>query len=229
VLALIDGDIVAYRCAASAEADPVGIALIRAQDSIEQMLAAVGANEYQVWLSDKRENNYRRLISPDYKANRDNIPKPIHLDAVRQFLLDEWQANVAIEQEADDALGIEQTKAFEANIKSVICSIDKDLKQIPGQHYNFVKLEFDEVDVLTGIRYFYKQLLIGDRSDNILGVHGIGPKKADAALNGVSHIPDMYEIVRSFYNNDDNRLLINGKLLWIRRKPNEMWEPPVGT
>lgn len=224
MLALLDGDIYAYRCAAASENDPEDIAIFRVTDSIEQTLAAVGAESYQVWLSDKRENNFRRQIYPEYKANRTR-PDPIHLAAVKQYLVDKWQANTAIGQEADDALGIEQTKAEFGS--TIICSIDKDLKQIPGRHYNFVKQEFDDVDELTGVRWFYKQLLIGDVSDNVVGVYGLGPKKSASLLDHITDEVEMFEIVQSKYDSLD-RLLINGKVLWMRRKENEIWEPPIG-
>lgn len=224
MLALLDGDIYAYRCAAASENDPLDIAIFRVTDSIEQTLAAVGADSYQVWLSDKRENNFRREIYPEYKANRTQ-PAPVHLDAVKQYLIDKWQANVALKQEADDALGIQQMKGNFGD--SIICSIDKDLKQIPGRHYNFVKQEFDDVSPTDGLRWFYKQLLIGDKSDNIFGVYGLGPKKTAALLDHINDEPTMYEVVASKYDSLD-RLHINGKVLWIRQKEEQLWEPPIG-
>lgn len=241
MLALLDGDIFAFRCAAASENDAFEIAVYRVNESIEQTLAAVGANTYQVWLSDKRENNFRRKIYPEYKANRDDQPSPKHLDALKQYLIDEWQANVAEGEEADDAMGIEQVRrdrvyytmlleGQEAGVdRPIICSIDKDLKQIPGRHYNFVKQEFDDVSPLEGLRFFYKQLLIGDRADNIFGVYGIGPKKANAALDHLMHEREMYETVRAMYDSEE-RLIMNGKVLWIRQQEKQEWSPPnVGT
>lgn len=232
MLALLDGDIYAYRCAASAENDPEDIAIWRVRESIEQTLAAVGADSFQVWLSDSRENNFRRLIYPEYKANRTQ-PKPIHLDAVKKYLIDEWNANIAKEAEADDYLGIEQCKAWykdddadgPVTLDTIICSIDKDLKQIPGRHYNFVKNEFDDVSPLEGLRFFYKQLLIGDRSDNIFGVDGIGPKKSAKYLDHVTDEFEMFDIVSSLYDSQE-RLVINGKVLWILHRENDIWVPP---
>lgn len=223
MLALLDGDIFAYRAAAASENDPEDIAIFRLVDSIELTLAAVGAESYQVWLSDKRENNFRRAVYPEYKANRIQ-PDPKHLAAVKAYLREHWQANTALGQEADDALGIEQMKGEFGS--SIICSIDKDLKQIPGRHYNFVKKEFDDVDEVEGTRWFYKQLLIGDTGDNVFGVFGLGPKKSAALLDHVVDEQEMYDVVASKYDSFD-RLHMNGKVLWIRRKDNELWTPPL--
>jgi len=226
MLALLDGDIFAYRCAASAEKDPVEVAIWRARESIEQCLHAVSATEYQVWLSDKRENNFRYAIYPEYKANRTQ-PKPIHLDAVREYLLSDFKANIASGQEADDALGIAQCTLEQPTI---ICSIDKDLLQIPGDHYNFVKNEFTwDIDEEDGLRHFYKQILTGDRADNIFGVVGIGPVKAERIISECIDEPDMFVSCLHLYKGDRERLIMNGKVLWIRRKPNEIWEPPNET
>lgn len=225
MLALLDGDIYAFRCAAASEAEPLDIAIFRLTDSIEQTLAAVGADSYQVWLSDKRENNFRRAIYPDYKANRTQ-PDPVHLSALKQHLFDKWQANLAEGAEADDGLGIEQTKAEFGS--TIICSIDKDLKQIPGRHYNFVKQEFDDVDEVDGMRWFYKQMLIGDTSDNIKGVAGIGKVKAGKLLDHINDEPTLYELVANAYGSERERMMQVAQVLWIRRHNKLQWEIPVG-
>lgn len=230
MLALVDGDIVAYRCAASAENDPPEVAIWRARDMMELMLAATQATEYQVWLSDKKENNFRYAIYPQYKANRTQ-PPPKHLQTVKEFLIADWQANVSTGQEADDSLGIEQMKGFFDDEKphilnTIICSIDKDLLQIPGRHYNFVKNEFQEVTPLEGLKQFYRQLLIGDVSDNIFGIYGIGKAKAGYYINHLEKESHMFQVVRELYN-DDARLLMNGKVLWIRQQQEQLWEFPV--
>jgi 5'-3' exonuclease len=110
-------------------------------------------------------------------------------------------------------------------MSTVICSIDKDLLQIPGRHYNFVKKEHKVVDLDQGLKHLYLQSLIGDRSDNIIGVAGIGPVKAEQALAEL--LPEeWYDKCRELYN-DDERFHLNMKLLYIWQKPNDMWEPPT--
>ena len=227
MLALLDADIFAYRCAASAENDSAEVAIARVDEAIERCLKAVGAKEYQTWLSDRSENNFRYAIYPEYKANRTQ-PPPRYLPDVLEHLTSEWQANIAVGQEADDALGIEQVKAS-LEKESIICSIDKDLLQIPGRHYNFVKEVFQEVSYEEGIRHFYRQLLIGDRADNVFGVRGIGPVKAEAAIGIHKSHFEMFDTVLHYYEGDRARVVMNGQVLWIRQQPEEIWEPPVDT
>lgn len=223
MLALLDGDIFAYRAAASAEKETAEVAVWRAQDSIDRCLNDVGATTFVIWLSDKAENNFRYSIYPEYKANRTQLP-PTYLPNVLNALKNKLNAKVTPNQEADDALGIDQCNLEE---ETIICSIDKDLLQIPGLHYNFVKQEFKTVTKEEGIKHFYKQFLIGDRADNIFGVYGIGPKKADGIINPCTTEEEMFDRVVHYYENDRDRAVINGKVLWIRQKQEQIWEPPI--
>lgn len=235
MIALIDGDIVVHRAGYASDNDPEDIALLRTDDMIDHILMETGCNECEVWLSDDYTNNFRKHLEPLYKANRVQA-RPVHYEAIKNHLYAFWQARLALGMEADDALGIRQTQLGMSNDQigeglawknpnSIICSIDKDLLQIPGQHYNFVRKEFHSVELNTGLRWFYKQLLIGDTSDNIKGVEKIGPVKAGKLLDHIIDEKEMFNVVRQLYN-DDERLLLNGRLLWIRRKDEELWEFP---
>jgi 5'-3' exonuclease len=214
MIALLDGDIFAFRVACTTENDPEGIATYRVNEMIEQCLAETEAKEYRIYLTGK--NNFRRDIYPEYKQNRADKPKPKHLQFLRDYLVAQWNAEIADGMEADDYLAIHQ------NESTIICSIDKDLLQVKGKHYNFVKKEFSEVEELDGIRRFYIQLLTGDTSDNIKGIEGIGPVKANKALMFCETEKEMFDKVREMYNNDD-WLLMNGRCLHILRSKDDDW------
>jgi len=219
VRALIDGDIVVYRGAMSAEKEEQWVALARADQMIQDILADTGATSYNVYLTGS--GNFRRELAPSYKANRPDS-RPTHWQAVREFLVTQHKAQICDGFEADDEMGVQQDKE---TMSTVICSIDKDLLQIPGRHYNFVKKEHKVVDLDQGLKHLYLQSLIGDRSDNIIGVAGIGPVKAEQALAEL--LPEeWYDKCRELYN-DDERFHLNMKLLYIWQKPNDMWEPPT--
>jgi 5'-3' exonuclease len=219
--ALIDGDIIVYRGAASAEEDEVWIALARADQMIQEILADTGSTSYNVYLTGT--GNFRRDISASYKANRPDT-RPKHWEAVREFLVTHHKAMMCNGYEADDEMGVQQDKE---TMSTVICSIDKDLLQIPGRHYNFVKKLHSVVTPENGLKFLYMQSLIGDRSDNIIGVAGIGPVKAEKALAEL--LPEeWYDKCRELYN-DDERFHLNMKLLYIWQKPNDSWEPPTTT
>lgn len=228
MIALIDSDIVAYRVAAASENETVEVALLRADELMRRILHETGATEYKAFLTGS--DNFRKQIYPAYKANRDDKPRPKHLQAVREFLVTEWKASVCDGIEADDALGIEQSQAELES--TIIASIDKDLLQVPGLHYNFVKQSAITVDKQQGLRNFYTQLIMGDRSDNILGFDGkmrqTVPKFLQPKLDQLYLCVDeyeMFEMVRDMYG-DDEAMLVSGQCLYIQRKENDLWRFP---
>jgi len=254
MLSLIDADIVCYRIGFTTENEDLPIAKARCDEMLDGILVDTGASEFKLFLSDNKENNFRYQIDPTYKANRIQ-PKPRWHEEIKEYLITKWGAEFAYGMEADDALGIAQTGqvdldedgcAFKGVIPitytSVICSIDKDLRQIPGNHYNFVKKEKFYVTPKEGLRYFYGQLLIGDSGDNVVGCRGIGPVKAERILpTSFSSESELFRAVFNTYrlqhqtekggNWSDMRiewhLLKIGRLLKIRQQQEEeLWVFP---
>jgi 5'-3' exonuclease len=92
---------------------------------------------------------------------------------------------------------------------------------IPGMHYNFVKKEYHEVSELDGIKQFYRQMLIGDSVDNIVGVKGIGKVKAARLIDPLEKREDMDNLVAELYENNPERYYMNADCLWIMRNEGE--------
>ena len=87
--------------------------------------------------------------------------------------------------EADDLVAIWAHEALDRKEEYVICGIDKDLLQIPGHHYNYGKDTWKLINEEEALHNLYLQCLTGDATDNIPGLKGIGPKKAEKILAGV--------------------------------------------
>ena len=221
--ALVDGDLIAYINAASAEGDSKEIAIIRADRMLNDILQSVGAESYRIFISGGK--NFRYEINPNYKANRTQ-PDPIYRQDCIDFLVREHNAEVTDGYEADDALGCAQTD------DTIICSLDKDLRMISGKHYTWPivrggKIVRDadlfEVKYLDGIRTFYRQMLIGDSSDNIMGVAGIGDVKAKKLIHDDMVLEeDMGLTVALLYKDEygedyNNVFNKNADCLWIWR------------
>lgn len=215
---------------------PVDFALHSMKTFIQKVLFAVGADEYIVFLTDDEDKtNFRHRVATklEYKGNRTS-DKPVHYQPIRDYLVSHWDARLVAGCEADDALGIEQMKSGAG--ESIICSIDKDMDMIPGMHYNWDKYKTYEVSPEDGLRNFYSQLLIGDRIDNISGVPGVGVRKAAKILEKAATEMEMFNCVKEAYEiaffgeetleETHARLLENGQLLWIWRKPGDIWEFP---
>ena len=221
--ALIDHDLVVFRCAASAENDGLNIAIHRAEALLDELLTKTGADSYRAFLSGK--SNFRKTIYPEYKANR-TAPKPVHLEALREYALEKQNAELAPDTlEADDALGINQTD------DTIIVSLDKDLLMVPGKHFSWeIKGKgwtkpdkFFTQDVIGGMRLFFEQCLKGDTADNIKGIEKIGNKRAKALLADCVTEQQMFDAVRNAYGNDDE-FIMNASVLWIMQNEEDVWK-----
>jgi len=222
--AIIDSDTVAFACAASCEdhKDPY-TACERAQTMIDNINGAVSATETEIWLSGK--GNFRFDIYPEYKANRIGQYRPKWEQDVRSFMLSAMEANLSDGCEADDMVGIRHLEVP----NSVICHQDKDIDMIPGDHYSWELTRLGKV-VRPARRYtiteeaglwaFYYQLLIGDTTDNVKGVKGVGPKTAARLLPMDATEETWFNNCLSHYSCYEE-LEMNAKVLWIWRKLND--------
>lgn len=220
MIALIDADLVAYRCAATCkEEDPVDVAIFRVDKLMREILEMVDAEEYKAFLTGS--NNFRKVINSQYKANRKDMVPPVFLQDCREYLITEWKAKLSHGQEADDELGINQDNT------TVICSLDKDLLMIPGYHFNWTKQQFgDSTHVTTegGDKHFWCQMLIGDTSDNIVGVQGLGPKKSAKLIDHLESNQECLEVILDKYAHDYERVAMNAACLWIKRSEESEWQ-----
>jgi hypothetical protein len=221
--ALIDGDILVYRIGFASENETESIAIARCSEFIEDLILFNGFGEYQGYLTGKRNFRNDIAVTAPYKGNRKSA-KPKHYQLLRDYMESAWSFTMIEDQEADDAIGI---AAYEMEVgEYCICSIDKDLDMLRGDHYNFVKDERYFITEEEGIKNFYKQLLMGDRVDNIIGIKGIGTVKAERLLKECKNENEMYLAILEAYEGNAERVLENGRLLWIRRQHNQLWTPP---
>lgn len=232
--ALIDGDIIAFRCAAASEKEDVGICFYYMNQLIEQVMYETKADSYQIYLSGK--NNFRYDIYPEYKANRDKQFIPQHRQEAKDFLVSQYKAIVSEGCEADDLMGVAQCTALE---NTVIVTLDKDLLMIPGRHYSWEISGRSKTTTWTkpaihqtvseeeGLHFFFMQVLCGDVADNIKGVPGIGPAKAERILPECgSPLSEYVERVEAEFSCREE-FEMNAKCLWIWRKENDIWEYPT--
>jgi|TARA_R110000782_G_scaffold81721_2_gene161238 hypothetical protein len=178
-------------------------------------------DNYELFLTGKTNFRNDIAVTVPYKGNRKDVAKPVHLPLLREYLVTAWGAKMSVNQEADDDIA---TRATELGDEAMIVSIDKDFLQVPTWHYNFVKKIKQYVTVDEGLRFFYKQILTGDAADNIKGVYRVGPKTADKMLKELKTEQELYQCCVEALG--EVRVLENARLLWLRRYPDEMWNPP---
>ncbi len=143
---------------------------------------------------DKSEKTFRNEMYPGYKAHRPEAPEdlrpqfPLIREAVHAF---EIPCLEQIGYEADDLIATYARLATEAKATTTIVSSDKDLMQLVGNGvimYDTMKdrrIGREEVIEKFGVgpeKVIEAQALIGDSTDNVPGVPGIGPKTAAELL-----------------------------------------------
>lgn len=153
------------------------------------LLSEVQADRYIGFISRSDNNTFRHRLYTikKYKGNRG--PKEIwHQNAepyIRKVLTQDFNIKEVYGMEADDALSL--YAELNPNEEHVFCAIDKDIRQLPGLHYDYRKMG-PETFITTiskeqAERNFYMQVLTGDISDNVFGLPGIGEVKAGKILD----------------------------------------------
>ena len=199
--------------------------------------------------------NFRKDISTTgYKKNRskeDLLDRFPYFYEVRDLLINKFGFYVASGIEADDAVGIVAEHLKETNYPEcfkfadynyVICSIDKDLKQIKGYHYDLKKHTLSRVDEDTlimnedtgkktleasGDAMLFAQVLMGDPTDSIIGIPKCGQIKAfkilESCTNKEEYLNATYkEYVRYYGDKADEMFKENFNLVYIARHNNHI-------
>ena len=149
---------------------------------VDQMCELFNAEREDVLHCLTDRSTFRKNLFPEYKGNRKNKPKPTGYAALKQGLLEMPNAIMHDMVEADDLLGIFATQLKDLKEDYVICSGDKDLRQIPGFRYWITDDEPEYNSVAQSDRQFWKQALMGDSTDGVKGCPGVGEKTAERAV-----------------------------------------------
>lgn len=223
MIALLDADILCYRVGFATNDEHENTAIETMAVFLEDlvMFDLIDCEGHELFLTGKNNFRHEIAVTAPYKGNRKDNKKPKHLPLLREYLQMAWGAVVSNGEEADDVIAI---RATELGDDSIIVSTDKDFNQVPGWHYNFVKKVKSYVTPEEGLRFFYRQILTGDAADNIKGLFRVGDVKATKMLAGAKTEVELYQCCVEALGKE--RVLENGRLLWLRRKQNELWEPP---
>lgn len=225
---LIDGDMLVYRVGFACDEESEDVAVQTLDNYLSEMVVDLSEhyNTSTVYLTGKGNFRDEVAVTLPYKGNRTEKRVPVHKKLLRDFMVSEWNAQVVNGMEADDAIAI---KATELEHNAIICSLDKDFKQIPCPMYDYTKKKLNAFKPVEAMRWLYKQALMGDRVDNIPGIHGIGPKKADKIIDPCSTEWECYSACLAHYwdnDLDEDRLLESLNLLYLLRSPDDKYEKP---
>lgn len=209
---LVDGDLWAYRTAAATEkstdfGDGQFVLTADAEAGkfnldalMEEFQETLGADRIIVAISDER--NFRKEVMPTYKSNRRDVRRPIILHELLDHFRAEYEVFTRPGLEADDVMGILLTNPSVVKGEKIVVTMDKDLRSVPGLHWNPDKegqtkhkrptlVTPEEADLA-----FYAQVLSGDQVDGYGGCPGIGKVRADALVREPVRFVRTHEEVR---------------------------------
>jgi len=228
---LIDGDIIAYRCACAVDNNEDATeAMVRFTiDSLMSQVIAVASSvspwedyDYKVYLTGSKVFREDIAVTAPYKGNRDK-PKPTFHKESRDQLSQRWDAILEEPYEADDLIAMAASEDLE---NSIIVSLDKDFFQLPCHLYNFVTNEHVWVEPVDALRSLYKQCLTGDAIDNIIGAEQCGDVTASMLIDNLTEELDMALVCIDQMGL--TRFLENMNLVYLLRSNDDTYVPPSG-
>jgi len=204
--AVLDADSLLYRVALKSQdkegnqVRTIGESLEHYYELIDNILDTTKATEFEAYTGSV-DDSFRHEIATikPYKGNRNSDP-PIILDELKKLLIkSEDLYNAPSGLEADDYV-INRFMHFKEKYgedEAVLCVVDKDAKQEPGHHFNYNTGDYSHLTPVESLRSFYTQLLIGDSTDNILGLYKVG--KASALVKQLGELTTEQEMFDHVY------------------------------
>ena len=175
----------------------------------------------------------REEIYPDYKATRERMPEDLssQFDRIRELVA---AFNIPCltmpNMEADDILGTISRQAVEQGLDVHIATGDRDILQLLGPHVRVQLPQRGGADVVFDVDAFRAKYglepshlvdlkaLMGDSSDNIPGVAGVGEKSATKLLQEYGDLETIYKHLDDIGTRVRNRLIAGKDMAFLSRK-----------
>lgn len=233
-----------------AEPEPLENALALCKRQLVRIMEKLDTDGYkydrlELFLTGK--GNFRESIAKvkPYKGNRVLMEKPVHYEAIRRYLRNRWGALVISGWEADDEVAMQSARHDYDPEQVMIVSQDKDLRTVPGLLFNYRRNSYELITRKGALVNFYRQILVGDQTDNIMGCFKAGEAAAARIITEDMSEREMYDAVVQEFEKSKARkgcpyadrdaadlVLEFGRLLHMARSPAETtprgyWNPPV--
>jgi DNA polymerase-1 len=185
--------------------------------------------DYLVYCFDRKEVSFRNELYPEYKAHRDEMPDDLQPQIPYLKKLTTLMGLAQVEAagfEADDVIGTLAHMGLQNHVQVVIVSGDKDFAQLvqPGVSlYDTMKeVRTDSQGVKDKYEIRPNQFIdylamVGDASDNIPGVRGIGPKGASKLLNQYENLDGVYQHIDEIKGATQKKLIEGKELAYLSR------------
>ena len=198
-----------------------------------KMLQQLGKSKSpDYWLScfDTKEPSFRKSLYPEYKANRSEMPEDLKAQVpylkkmMEKFLIPYWEQPGF---EADDLIASLTVSGKKQNWDMYIVSGDKDFAQLVdtrvGLYDTMKDVVYDPVGVEAKWGVPPSQMkdylsLVGDSSDNIPGVKGVGPKGAVQLLKSYQSLEGIYSHIENIKGSLKEKLLKDKEMAFLSRE-----------
>jgi len=183
--------------------------------------------DYLICVFDAKGKTFRHELFPEYKAKRLKAPEDLahQVEAIKTILPALGVSILEVEgYEADDLIGSIVEKAVKIPVRSVIVSGDKDILQLVDDRVTVLanKKGISEVEVMNqkkvydtwGVRpenIIDLLALMGDSSDNVPGVKGVGKKTAQELIQQFGTVDSLFEHIEDVEKEKVRELLEKGR------------------
>ena len=160
---------------------------------------------HMVFCCDRKEPSFRKDLDPRYKANRSEMPEDLGVQIPYIHKLTEVLGIPKLDKEkyeADDVIGSLAVWGAENDFEVVIVSGDKDFAQLIDENVTMFDpmkakvLDVEAVKTRYGVtpnQFIDYLAIVGDSSDNIPGIKGVGPKGAEKLLTEFKDLDGVYK------------------------------------
>lgn len=247
---LIDADSLLYY---EMGKDTLEEAMAGLDERVHSILEQCNTDKYAGFLTHGRKC-FRYNVDPEYKATRRSTVKSVLLPSLKEYAIQKWGFTYISELEADDLVSY---FSYTSDVPTIICSPDKDvLKQCVGMHYNYGKAEFVHTSPEEALKFLWVQVLMGDSTDNIKGIPGVGIKTAEnwlkdrnkdfeafairkyvekfGMVNGIDEFHKTFHLVYMLKTNADiERVLgagyidLSDYIINVNQEEEDLWDEPL--
>ena len=190
------------------------------------------------WDKTKTSTRKRKEIYPEYKAGRTRPPDdffaqiPLLHELLESF---NWPLLEMDDYEADDIIGTISVEAAKKDVETLVISGDYDMMQLLSKHTSvyinkkgadmmrFTESEFEEKYGVKLAQFIDYKALVGDSSDNIPGVRGIGPKAAQTLLGEYDTLDGIYEHIDELKGAQKTKLEEDKDNAFMSRELAKIW------
>lgn len=175
----------------------------KAVEKLQKIFDKTGCRTAEMYFTGGKEY-FRYKIFPEYKGNRKYRRPPAGLFTLKNRLAKEFNGSICTDYESDDLVVYLKEKYPE---KYLLVALDKDVyNSVVGTHFNYyesmqynIEMKFVTVDEETKMKWPFMQAMVGDVTDNIKGIKGIGKVKAFKLLSDCSTEQECWKVVLTQY------------------------------